>query len=312
MNIVIIVRPAPGWEKPRFNLETGAPEIPPGTAVGLSAWGEGTWVLNQTDRDAIDVALDLRDGVEEHKQTMQGEREQVFGVELLKEAVANNPTSLEWNLTTVAIATGEPAAATDILYEALARGANRAILIDDPELGSDATVSATAIAAAVRALAVEQEIDLVLMGAQAPDGSPDVVAPMVAAALGWSQMTGAEQLFHNLIEGGRLQAQQLWDGAWRTLAVRLPAVISVVRQWHWAPARYTLGAGIMAAYRQRKVEVWDQARLGLDTAAPEQLTPGVTIRRNALADAAAGERLAGPVEESVAVLLQGLKGQGLI
>jgi hypothetical protein len=53
----------------------------------------------------------------------------------------------------------------------------------------------------------------------------------------------------------------------------------------------------MTAYRQGKIETWDRARLGLDAAA-ESLTPGVTIRRNALADATPGERLAAAADQA--------------
>lgn len=279
MNIVVIVRPAPGWEKPRFNLETGDPEIPAGTAVGLSAWGEGTWVLNATDRAALDVALALH------------------------EAAGG-----AGGLTALALAAHDAEAATDVLYEALARGTTRAILVTDPDLAADHGVAATALAAAVRTLALEAPVDLALCGAEAPDGSPDALAPMLAAALEWGQATGATGAV--AAESDLLHIQQRWDGATRTVALRLPAVVSVERGGR-GPARYTLGAGVMTAYRRHTVETWDRARLGLD-AAPELPAPGVTIRRNALADASAGERLAGPVEESVAVLIQGLKGQGLI
>src|SRR6188474_2928237 len=64
MNIMVIVRPAPGWEKARFNMQTGEPEVSAGTAVGLTAWGEGTWVLNLSDRNALDLALALAESDE--------------------------------------------------------------------------------------------------------------------------------------------------------------------------------------------------------------------------------------------------------
>src|SRR4051794_9163383 len=113
MNIIVIVRPAPGWEKPRFNMERGEPEISEGTAVGLSAWGEGTWVLNATDRAAIDAALRLREETQD-----------------------------AGSVIALGLAAHDPAATPDVLYEALARGATRAVLVNDPELSSDGFVSA--------------------------------------------------------------------------------------------------------------------------------------------------------------------------
>src|SRR6476660_1510718 len=118
MNIVCIVRPAHGWDKPRFNLETGTPEVSAGAAVGLSAWGEGTWVLNPADRAALDAAMDLA-------------------------AAAADIETGRNVITVLALAGDDPAAAIDVLYEALAHGANRAILLDadiSPDPGAAATV----------------------------------------------------------------------------------------------------------------------------------------------------------------------------
>jgi electron transfer flavoprotein beta subunit len=278
MNSVVIVRPAPRWEKPRFIMQTGEPEVSPGTAVGLTAWGEGTWVLNLTDRNALDLALGRAEG------------------------------DAEARVTALAIATADPTGATEALYAALARGAHKAVLLNDPDYGTDPAIAATALAAAIRALGADRPVDLVLTGAEAPDGGPDALAPMLAEALGWSQATGVSRL---TTAEGQVQAVQDWDGAPRTVGIARPAVVSVARQVS-SPARYTKLGRELVAYRKGRIDTWDAARLGLEGAGAEALTPRVTIRRNALADAPTGERLTGPVEESVAVVLQGLKAQGRI
>ena len=277
MNSVVIVRPAPGWEKPRFNMQTGEPEVSAGTAVGLTAWGEGTWVLNPSDRNALDLALALAEDGESH-------------------------------VTVLALATADPDAAKEALHAALARGASAAVLLDNPDYGSDPAVAATVLTAAIRALAADTPVDLVLTGGEAPDGGPDAQAPMLAEALGWSQATGVSSL---TAANGQTQATQEWDGDRRTVGIPLPAVVSVARQVR-GPARYTKLGRELVAYRKGRIDTWDASRLGLDQAGTGALTPRITIRRNALADAPTGERLTGPVEESVAVVLQGLKAQGRI
>jgi len=279
MNTVVIVRPAPGWEKPRFNMQTGEPEVSAGTAVGLTAWGEGTWGLNPSDRNALDLALALAE---------------------------SDPDAAR--VTALALASPDPAAAHEVLYAALARGATGAILLDNPDWGSDPAVAATVIAAAIRALAADTPVDLVLGGAEAPDGGPDALAPMLAEALGWSQATGVSSL--DAAEG-QLRAEQAWDGDQRTVKIGFPAVVSVARQVR-GPARYTKLGRELVAYRKGRIDPWDAARLGLDQTTAGALTPRVMIRRNALADAPTGERLTGPVEESVAVVIQGLKAQGQV
>ena len=279
MNSIVIVRPAPGWEKPRFNMQTGEPEVSAGTAVGLTAWGEGTWVLNASDRNALDLAL------------------------ALAERGGN-----EARVTALAVATADPEAAKEALYATLARGAPRAILLDNPDYGSDPAIAATALAAAIRALVADRPVDAVLVGAETPDGGPDALAPMLGEALGWSQATGVRDL---TAAEGRLRAEQAWDGASRTIRVSRPAVVSVARQVS-GPTRYPKLGRELVAYRKGQIDTWDAARLGLDEAEAEALTPRVIIRRNALADAPTGERLTGPVDESVAVVLQGLKAQGRV
>ena len=279
MNVVVIVRPAPGWEKPRFNMQTGEPEVSAGTAVGLTAWGEGTWGLNPSDRNALDLALALAE---------DGDGES--------------------HVTVLAVATSDPAGANEALYAALARGATGAILLDNPDYGSDPAIAATVLTAAIRALAADTPVELVLTGGEAPDGGPDALAPMLAEALGWSQAIGVSSL---TAANGQTQATQEWDGDRRTIGISRPAVVSVARQVR-GPARYTKLGRELVAYRKGRIDTWDAARLGLDEADAGALTPRITIRRNALADAPTGERLTGPVEESVAVVLQGLKAQGRI
>jgi electron transfer flavoprotein alpha/beta subunit len=129
---------------------------------------------------------------------------------------------------------------------------------------------------------------------------------MLAEGLGWGQATNVGSL---TVADGHVRGQQEWDGALRSVGIRLPAVVSVARQVS-GPVRYTKLGRELPAYRKGRIDAWDAAHLGLDKAGAGALTPRVTIRRNALADAPTGERLTGPVEESVAVVIQGLKAQG--
>jgi electron transfer flavoprotein beta subunit len=259
-------------------MQTGEPEVSAGTAVGLTAWGEGTWVLNLSDRNALDLALALAEGEGESR------------------------------VTAAAVATADPDAANEVLVAALARGAHGAVLLDNPDYGSDPAVAATALAAAIRVSGTDKPVDLVLTGGEAPDGGPDALAPMLAEALGWPQATGVTNL---AAADGQLRATQEWDGGKRTVEVNRPAGLSVARQVSGPPRYVKLGRELVA-YRKGRIATWDAARLGLEQAGNGALTPRLTIRRNALADAPTGERLTGPVEESVAVVLQGLKAQGRV
>ena len=79
--------------------------------------------------------------------------------------------------------------ATDILKEAIAMGADDAVLISDRALaGSDTLATSVALAAAVRKVG---ECDLVLCGKQAIDGDTAQVGPEMAEHLGIPQVTGS-------------------------------------------------------------------------------------------------------------------------
>jgi len=75
-----------------------------------------------------------------------------------------------------------PRQAESSLKDALARGADRAILLTDPRLaGADTIATAKALAAAIRKLG---EFDLILCGEKTVDGDTGQVGPEVAELLG--------------------------------------------------------------------------------------------------------------------------------
>jgi electron transfer flavoprotein beta subunit len=275
MNIVCFVRPAPGWDKFRFNLSTGAVEVPRDVPLGVSAFGEGTWVLHPADRAALDAATALQ-------------------------AAGAGGT-----LTAVAVESEVPDAAETVLREALARGATRAVLVTGAR-DADAYVTASALTAVIGQAADGGKPDLVVLGADAPGGVPDEVGPMLAEDLGWAQITAALTLAPAPDDPARLRADQQWVAGLRTVEAALPLVVSLLPNAALTP-RYAHGTDVLAAYRKGQIERVDVAALGLTGAHAAQGVRRVIVRRAALGEAPAAERLTGPVEESVAVLLPALR-----
>ena len=108
-----------------------------------------------------------------------------------------------------------PPQATDILKEAIAMGADDAVLISDRALaGSDTLATSVALAAAVRKVG---ECDLVLCGKQAIDGDTAQVGPEMAEHLGIPQVTGALKVV--LGADGRLLVDRENESSSQTLAV---------------------------------------------------------------------------------------------
>ena len=112
-----------------------------------------------------------------------------------------------------------PAQAQETIRNALAIGADRGILIQ-----SDTDLEPLAVAKLLKAVVDEEKPDLVLMGKQAIDGDNNAVGQMLAALLDWPQATFASKVE---IGGGKATVTREVDGGLQTLAVDLPAVVTV-------------------------------------------------------------------------------------
>lgn len=130
----------------------------------------------------------------------------------------------------VAITLGPPSA-VDVAREAVACGADRAVLVSDPVLaGSDTLVTARALAAVV---AHEGHVDLVLAGRNSVDADTGQVPPQLAELLGLPFLAAVKTL---RLERTTLIADCEEDDGWSTAEVELPAVISCAERL-CAPAK---------------------------------------------------------------------------
>ena len=156
-----------------------------------------------------------------------------------------------------------PPQATDILKEAIAMGADDAVLISDRALaGSDTLATSVALAAAVRKVG---ECDLVLCGKQAIDGDTAQVGPEMAEHLGIPQVTGALKVA--LGADGRLLVERENESSCQTLAVTLPAVVTVTKSENEVlfqkEPRFASIKGKMKA-RKAEIPVMGAAELEID------------------------------------------------
>ncbi len=120
----------------------------------------------------------------------------------------------------IVLSMGPPSAA-DALREALAGGADRAILICDPALaGSDTLATSRALVSALRLIG---EVDLIVTGRNSVDADTGQVGPEVAELLDLPFAGGVRTL--ELVEGG-LRVRCEHDDGWTDAELSLPAVIS--------------------------------------------------------------------------------------
>lgn len=148
------------------------------------------------------------------------------------------------------------ASAEQRIRDGLARGADRAVRLDDPAFaGSDSLGKARILAAAVQA----EGIGLVLCGRQAVDSDQGAVPAMLAELLGWAQASWVDKL---TIDGGGFTANRAAGGGAREVVKgSLPAVVTCDKGLN--EPRYASLPGIMAA-KKKPIVVKNAAALGLD------------------------------------------------
>ncbi|MCL3860479.1 electron transfer flavoprotein subunit beta/FixA family protein [Actinotalea sp. K2] len=159
----------------------------------------------------------------------------------------------------VTVLTVGPQDAEDAVRRGLQMGADHAVhVLDDAIAGSDAFGTAAVLAAALRALAGQEPVDLVITGMAALDGLMSVVPTLVAAELGIAQLTLAAEL---TVTEGSVRVRRELDHATEVLEAPLPALVSVTDQSN--QPRYPNFKGIMAA-RKKPVTTWSLDNLGVD------------------------------------------------
>src|SRR5690349_6108204 len=148
----------------------------------------------------------------------------------------------------VVVCSAGPARVQQVIREALARGADRAIHVEDDRLAAaDAFNTADALAAAM----AEERFDLVLTGLQSDDLGQAQTGVVLAERLGIPHST---IIMDVQIDGTSLRVKRELEGGWfQWIAMPLPALLTI--QSGINQLRYATLKGIMAAKKKeiRKV-----------------------------------------------------------
>jgi electron transfer flavoprotein beta subunit len=143
----------------------------------------------------------------------------------------------------VVVCSAGPARVAQVIREALARGADRAIHVEDDGLASaDAFVTCDALAAAMK----DEQFDLVLTGLQSDDQGFAQVGVILAERLGRPHATIIMEV---QVDGPSLRVKRELEGGWfQWVAMPLPAVLTI--QSGINQLRYATLKGIMAAKKK--------------------------------------------------------------
>ena len=187
----------------------------------------------------------------------------------------------------IAVSIG-PEKAQDQLRQALAMGADRAILIK-----TDAEVEPLGVAKLLKAVVEAESPGIVIMGKQAIDDDSNQTGQMLAALLGWAQ--GA---FASKVEkaGDKLNVTREVDGGLQTVSLSLPAVVTTDLRLN--EPRYASLPNIMKAKKKP-----------LDAKTPEDFGVDIAPRLQTLKVTEPAKRTAGEIVADVATLVDKLKNE---
>ena len=194
--------------------------------------------------------------------------------------------------TVTALCMGPPQA-EETLREAVSLGVDNIILLSDRRFaGADTWATSLTLAAAIKKIG---EVDLILTGQQATDGDTAQVGPGVAAHLQIPQTCFVRHIEE--VTSCNITLQRLMEDGYDRVRIKLPAVISVVKEIN-VPRLPSLRGKRNA--RAAELKVWNSEDLGLDekdiglNGSPTQVVNIFTPKHDKVT-----EKFAGHAEEAV-------------
>jgi electron transfer flavoprotein beta subunit len=190
----------------------------------------------------------------------------------------------------IAISVG-PKQAQETIRTALAMGADRGI-----HVATDEEIEPLAIAKILKAIAVKENPDLIILGKQAIDDDSNQTGQMLAALLDWPQGTFASEM---TIDDGIVHIVREIDGGLETLKLKIPAIITTDLRLN--TPRYASLPNIMKA--KKKI---------IDEISPMDLGVDISARLTTLKVEEPSSREAGVIVEDVAQLVDKLRNEAKI
>jgi len=190
----------------------------------------------------------------------------------------------------IAISVG-PKQAQETIRTALAMGADRGI-----HVVTDEEIEPLAIAKILKAIAIKENPDLIILGKQAIDDDSNQTGQMLAALLDWPQGTFASEL---TIDDGIAHIIREIDGGLETLKLKIPAIITTDLRLN--TPRYASLPNIMKA--KKKI---------IDEISPVDLKIDISARLTTLKVEEPSSREAGVIVENVAELVDKLRNEAKI
>ncbi len=182
-------------------------------------------IINPDDRNALEEALRIKDEMDNVKVTV--------------------------------VSMGPPQA--DVaLKEAIAMGADEAVLLSDRAVaGSDTWATSTAISAVINHV---KDYDMIFCGRQAIDGDTAQVGPQIAEHLGIPQITYVKDV---KIDGDKVVAHRALEDGYYVVESKMPVLLTAISELN--EPRYPSISGIVKAHKEdAKISIVSAADVNAD------------------------------------------------
>lgn len=199
----------------------------------------------------------------------------------------------------VTIVSMGPPQAKNALAEALAMGADEAILISSRAFGgADTLATSHTIAAAIKKL----DYDIVFAGRQAIDGDTAQVGPEIAEHLGIPQVTYVEKVEVN---GDTLKVRKAWEDGYEDVEVKTPVLLTAIKELN--EPRYMDVRNIFGVF-DKEIKVWDENAIDIDLSLLGLKGSPTKVKKSVTKEAKGqGEVVDKPVKEAAAYVVSKLK-----
>lgn len=231
-------------------------------------------IINPDDKNAIEEAIRIKEGRED---------------------------------VSVTILSMGPPQAADALREALAMGADDAILLGDRKFaGSDTWATATILAAALKKIG---DYDLIFCGRQAIDGDTAQVGPEIAEFLDLPQITYAKKID---IEGDLVKVERATEDGHYEIHCEMPLLLTTIKELN-AP-RYPHMRRIYEAFaKDAPITYWTAEDLDVDLSQIGVKNSPTNVKKSFVpVKDFHGEKHSGAPKELAEALLSELKKEQLI
>lgn len=193
-----------------------------------------------------------------------------------------------------------PPQAQNALREALAMGADEAILVTDRAFGgADTLATSNTLAGALKKL----DYDIVFAGRQAIDGDTAQVGPEIAEHLGIPQITYVEKV--DVTGDNELTVRKAWEDGYEIVKVQTPVLLTAIKELN--VPRYMNVKNIFGTF-DKEIKMWTADDIDVDKSLLGLKGSPTKVKKSSTKEAKGqGEIINKPVKEAVSYVVSKLK-----